>query len=530
MRLILSLTLSLSTLLYGEVLWAAQSHSNSNHLNRANSSEPESLDPQLIHTLPGMRVSGDLFDGLVHRNSEGDIVPAQAESWSTSSDGLTWTFKLRKSQWSNGRPVVAGDFVRAWQRAVAPETGAPYAWYLEMMEVTNAKAIINNQKVSTELGVSAPDQHTLQVQLEKPVPWLLQMLVMPVLYPIPEGVLEEHGLNWTAPKNLVSNGPYQMKSWVVNEKIELTANSKHPDYKNLKVHSVSYYPLTSATVALNRYRSGDLDMTLNVPENYYKKLKTTNPEELHITHMLGTEYYAFNTRRKPFNNSHVRKALSLALERDLITEKVLGEGQVPAYNFTPGYMSDMPAYKPAAETMAREQRLAEAKKLYQEAGYSPGNPLKFSLLYNTSDSRKKIAVAAASMWKKNLGAEVTLENMEWKSVLARIRQQDFDVARASWVADFNDPASMLSIFASNSSSNKPKYQNPVYDAQLNKMNTPSSDRQRLFIEMEKILAEDAPVAPLYYYVSPSLVSPKVKGWYDNPRDLVMTRYLSVKDK
>ena len=527
MRLILSLFLSLSVLVAGSAFGASQPSSNLHHLNRANASEPESLDPQLIHTLPGMRVAGDLFDGLVHRDDKGEIAPAQAKNWTTSPDGLIWTFHLRKSQWSDGRPVVAEDFVRAWQRAVTPATGASYAWYVEMMAISNARDIIRGKKEANELGVSAPDHYTFEVQLEKPVPWLVQMLVLPVLYPMPEGVIEKYGSSWTSPKTIITNGPYKLKDWIVNEKIDLVANSEHPDYNSLAVKSVSYYPLTSSVAAFNRYRSGGLDMTLNIPDGYYKTLKAERPDELHVTHMLGTEYYAFNTRRAPFNNAKLRKALSLAIDRDLITEKVLGEGQLPAYNFTPAYMNGMPAYTPETKAIGRSARLAEAQKLYKEAGYSKQHPLQFSLLYNTSDSRQKIAIAAANMWKNNLGVEVSLENMEWKSVLSRIRQQDFDVARASWVADFNDPASMYSIFDSQSSSNKPKYQSPVYDTLLNKMGAPGADRQKLFIELEKVLADDAPIIPLYYYVSPSLVNPKVKGWYDNPRDLVMTRYLSV---
>ncbi|MTI12885.1 peptide ABC transporter substrate-binding protein [Sansalvadorimonas verongulae] len=527
MRLILSLLISLSVLVTGSAFGASQSKDPLPHLNRANAAEPESLDPQLIHTLPGMLIAGDLFDGLVHRDNKGDIVPAQAKSWAQSADGLTWTFHLRQSQWSDGRPVVAADFVRAWRRAVTPGTGAAYAWYIEMMAIKNAHAIIQGDMKPDTLGVSAPDQHTLTVQLEKPVPWLVQMLVTPVLYPQPESVVEKYGHNWTSPQHIVTNGPYQLKDWIVNEKIDLVANPKYPEYDSLSVKSVSYYPLPSATSAFNRYRAGDLDMTRNIPDGYYKKLTSSRPDELHVTHMLGTEYYAFNTRRAPFNNPRVRRALSLALDRDLITEKVLGEGQVSAYNFVPPYMNGMPAYTPEAQVKARNARLAEARALYREAGFSKAHPLKLTLLYNTSESRQKIAIAAAHMWKANLGVEVTLENMEWKSVISRIRQQDFDVARASWVADFNDPASMYTIFGSTNSSNKPKYQSPIYDALLKKMNTPNADRQQLFIEMEKVLAKDSPIVPLYYYVSPSLVSPKVKGWYDNPRDLTMTRYLSV---
>ncbi len=497
------------------------------HLNRANTAEPESLDPQLVHTLPGMRITGDMFDGLVHRNPAGSIVPAQASHWKTSPDGLTWTFTLRKSQWSDGHPVTATDFVNAWRRAVDPKTGSPYAWYLEMMGLKNAKAITQGQKKTEHLGVSAPNASTLKISLEQPTPWLLEMLVLPVLYPVPSEAIKQYGNRWTQPDHIVTNGPYRLKNWTPNEKITLAANQDYPDYSQLNVQSVTYYPLPSASAAYNRFRAGDLDMTLNIPTNYYRNIKETIPGELRVTHTLGTEYYAFNNARPPFDNAKLRRALSLALERNKITDKVLGEGQIPAYSFTPAYMANMPIYKNPAEDMTRKSRLAEARRLYKEAGYSKENPLRFTLLYNTSESRQKVALAASSMWKQNLGAVVTLENMEWKSVVAKIRQRDFDVARASWVADFNDPVSMLAIFASDSSSNKASYKNSQYDALLSKLNKPGANRQNLFIQMENKLAEEAPVAPLYHYVSPSLVSPKVKGWYDNPRELIMTRYLSV---
>ncbi|CAM3578736.1 peptide ABC transporter substrate-binding protein [Parendozoicomonas haliclonae] len=514
-------------LLSATALFSWAQPSSDQHINRANTSEPESLDPQLVHTLPGMRVVNDLFDGLVHRNPEGKIVPGQSTSWTTSEDGKTWTFKLRSSQWSNGQPVTADDFVRAWQRAVDPNTGSPYAWYLDMMSVQNAKAITKGEAKPDSLGVKAITPDTLQVQLEQSTPWLLEMLVMPVLYPTPPGVLEKHGQNWTLPENLVTNGPYSLSEWIVNEKMDLAANAKHPDHDKLAINSVSYLTLPSANAAFNRYRAGELDMTLDIPAEMYPKLSKELADELHKTHMLGIEYFAFNTRKAPFDNPKLRKALSLAMDRELITDKVLGEGQMPAYTFTPPYMSGMPKMTTELQ-QARDERLAEARRLYKEAGYSKDNPLQFTLLYNTSEARKKIAIAAASMWKQNLGVKVTLENMEWKSVLAKFRAQDFEVARASWVADFNDPVSMLSIFESDSGSNKPGYQDKAYDKLLSQLNKPEANRQTLFIELEKILAESAPVVPLYYYVSPSLVNPKVKGWYDNPRDLVMTRYLSLK--
>ncbi len=497
------------------------------HLNRANSSESESLDPQLVHTLPAMRIVGDIFDGLVHRDPKGEIVPGQAESWYVSEDGRTWTFKLRESRWSNGQPVTADDFVRAWRRAVDPETGSPYAWYLDMMAVKNAKAITLNKAEPSALGAHALDARTLQVQLEQPVPWLLQMLVMPVLYPNPPGIIEQHGQNWTAPGTLVSNGPYQLQKWIVNEKVDLVTNSQHPDREKLAINSVSYLTIPSANAAFNRYRAGELDMTLDIPSGRFAKLQKDRPDELHTTHMLGIEYFAFNTQKAPFNDPRIRRALSLAMDRELITEKVLGEGQMPAYSFTPPYMNGMPALPKSAGQLTPTQRLTEARRLYKEAGYSKENPLRFTLLYNTSEARKKIAIAAASLWKTSLGAEITLENMEWKSVLAKFRAMDFQVARASWVADFNDPVSMLSIFGSDSGSNKPGFRDAAYDALISQLNKPGIDRDDLFIKLENILAKSAPVVPLYYYVSPSLVSQNVEGWYDNPRDLILTRYLSV---
>ena len=520
--------LFLTPLLLGLMLLSNSWAAADSHLNRANSSEPESLDPQLVHTLPGMRIVNDLFDGLVHRNPAGKIVAGQAESWSTSSDGKIWTFHLRQSLWSNGEPVTAHDFVRAWQRAVDPKTGSAYAWYLGMMQVHNAKAITLGKAAPESLGVNAIDEHTLQVVLSEPVPWLLEMLVMPVLYPNPPALVARHGQQWTAPGTLVSNGPYKLNNWVVNEKIQLTANQHHPDAHQLAIDSVAYLSIPSANMAYNRYRAGELDITLDIPVEQFTKLSKERPNELRKTHMLGVEYLAFNTRQAPFNDARLRRALYLAVDRELITDKVLGEGQMPAYSFTPPYMSNMPKLPAADGELSKEQRLQEARRLYEEAGFSKAKPLRLTLLYNTSEARKKIAIATASMWKQNLGVEVVLENMEWKSVLEKVRARDFQVARASWVADFNDPASMLSIFASDSSSNKAGYQSKSYDALLAQLNKPNIDRQKTFIELEALLAKSAPVIPLYYYVSPSLVSPKISGWYDNPRDLVMTRYLSIK--
>ena len=499
-------------------------------LVRGNAAEPESLDPQQIHSLPAINIANDLFDGLVTRDRSWDIVPAQATRWDVSNNGRVWTFHLRQSQWSNGTPVTAEDFVYAWQRAVDPKTASPYAWYLEMLGITHADAIIRGELPPSHLGVTAKSPDTLEVTLDRPLAWFLETLTHPVLFPVPREIVKQHGENWIDKNNIVSNGSYTLTDWVVNEHIVLAANKHHPAYKHLKISQVSYLPLTSPSAEYHRYQAGELDITSGLPANFYAHIKKKQAAEIQLSRLLGTEYYAFNTRKAPFMEANLRKALAYAIDRQILTEKVLGEGQIPAYTFTPPYTSSMPDYTPNYQLMSSEERLTAAREFYRQAGYSSTHPLKVSILYNTSESRKKIAIAIAQMWKQGLGVEVELINQEWKAAIESIKTGQFDLARASWIADFDEASSMLSIFASDHSSNKARFHYPEYDRLMTTALTTLDihKREKLYEKLEGILNQEMPVIPLYHYVTARLVSPRVGNYYSSPQDQIYTRHLYLK--
>ena len=500
------------------------------HLVRGNAAEPESLDPQQIHSLPAINIANDLFDGLVTRDRSWDIVPAQASRWEVSQNGRVWTFYLRNSEWSNGTPVTAEDFVYAWQRAVDPKTASPYAWYLEMLGITHASAIIRGELPPSHLGVAALSPDTFEVTLDRPLAWFLETLTHPVLFPVPQKIVKQHGDNWIDKNNFVSNGSYTLTDWVVNEHIELTANKRHPSYKHLKISVVSYLPLTSPSAEYHRYQTGELDITSGLPANYYAHIRKKQASEIHLSRLLGTEYYAFNTRKGALKDVNLRNALSYAIDRQALTEKVLGEGQIPAYTFTPSYTTSMPEYTPDYQLMSQEERVAAAREFYRQAGYSSANPLKVSILYNTSESRKKIAIAIAQMWKQALGADIELINQEWKAVIESIKLGQFDLARASWIADFDETSSMLSIFVSDHSSNKARFHHPEYDRLMATALTTLDihKREKIYEKLEGILNQEMPVIPLYHYVTARLVSPRVGNYYSSPQDQVYTRHLYLK--
>ncbi|MGL6019205.1 MAG: ABC transporter substrate-binding protein, partial [Gibbsiella quercinecans] len=383
-----------------------------------NGAEVQSLDPHKIEGVPENNVTRDLIEGLANNDLNGAIVPGVAESWD-NQDFKVWTFHLRKdAKWSNGQPVTAQDFVYSWQRIVDPQTVSPYASYLQSAHVVNVDDIIAGKKDKSTLGVKALDDHTFQVTLSEPVPYLVEMTPHYAMKPVYKEAVEKYGEKWTLPQNYVSNGAYKLKEWVVNERIVLERNPEYWDNAKTVINKVTFLPITSEVTDVNRYRAGEIDMTYNyLPIELFQKLKKDIPNELHVDPYLCTYYYEMNNQKAPFTDARVREALKLGLDRDIIVNKVKNQGDLPAYSFTPPYTDGAKLTPPAWFGWTQEQRNEAGKKLLAEAGYGPGKPLTFSLLYNTSDLHKKLAIAAAAIWKKNLGVNVKLENQEWKTFL-----------------------------------------------------------------------------------------------------------------
>ncbi|MFA0052952.1 ABC transporter substrate-binding protein [Vibrio breoganii] len=486
-------------------------------LVRGNGTEVASIDPHKTEGVPESHVIRDLLEGLVNQDADGNTIPGVAESWETT-DNKTFTFNLRKdAKWSNGDPVTAEDFVYSFKRAVDPNTASPYSWYLEMTTMVNADEIIAGKKDKETLGVKALDEHTLEIQLEQAVPYFVKMMGHTTVKPVHRGTIEKFGDQWTKPENFVGNGAFVMDKWVVNERIELVRNTNYWDNDKTVLNKVTFLPVENQVAEMNRFLSGEIQITNELPIEHFNRLKKEHPESVDVKGNLCSYYYGFNNAKAPFDDVRVREALSYTIDREVIANLILGQGQKPAYFLTPeitaGFNPEVPEYG----KMTQKERNAKAKELLAEAGFDKSNPLTFTLLYNTSENHKKIATAVQSMWAKDLGVKVTLENQEWKTYLDTRRQGDFDVTRAGWCGDYNEASSFLSLMQSNNSSNDPKYHSEAYDALMAKAMAATSDAEReaLYVEAEKQLAKDMPIAPIYQYVTSRLVSEKVGGYPSN---------------
>ncbi|NIF31514.1 oligopeptide ABC transporter substrate-binding protein OppA [Enterobacter sp. Cy-643] len=500
-------------------------------LVRNNGSEPQSLDPHKIEGVPESNISRDLFEGLLVSDLQGHPSPGVAESWD-NKDYKVWTFHLRKdAKWSNGEPVTAQDFVYSWQRLADPKTASPYSSYLQYGHLTNIDDIIAGKKPTSDLGVKAIDDHTLEVTLSEPVPYFYKLLVHPSVSPVPKATVEKFGDKWTQPANIVTNGAYKLKDWVVNERIVLVRNTNYWNNAKTVINQVTYLPISSEVTDVNRYRSGEIDMTYNnLPIELFQKLKKEIPTEVHADPYLCTYYYEINNQKAPFTDPRVRAALKLGLDRDIIVNKVKNQGDLPAYGYTPPYTDGAKLTPPEWFTWSQDKRNEEARKLLAEAGYTKDKPLTFNLLYNTSDLHKKLAIAVASIWQKNLGVNVKLENQEWKTFLDTRHQGTFDVARAGWCADYNEPTSFLNTMLSDSSNNTAHYKSPAFDkiiADTLKV-TDEAQRTALYEKAEQQLDKDSAIVPVYYYVNARLVKPWVGGYTGkDPMDNVYVRDLYI---
>ena len=486
-------------------------------LVRGNGTEVASLDPHKTEGVPESHVIRDLLEGLVNQDADGNVIPGVAESWETK-DNKTFTFHLRKdAKWSNGDPVTADDFVYSFKRVVDPATASPYAWYLEITTMANAADIIAGKKDKSTLGVKAIDDHTLQVSLEHAIPYFVMMMGHTTVKPVHKATVEKYGDKWTKPENFVGNGAFVVSKWVVNERIEMVPNEKYWDNEHTVLTKVTFLPIEDQVAEMNRFLSGEIDMTYEVSNEHFRSLQKEHPEELQIKGNLCTYYYNFNTKKAPFDDVRVRKAVSYAIDRNIVTDALLGQGQKPAYFLTPEIISGFTPELPAYGKMTQKERNKEAMKLLKEAGYSKSNPLKFDLLYNTSENHKKIAVAISSMWKKTLGAEVTLENQEWKTYLETKNQGNFQAARAGWCGDYNEPSTFTSLMEGNNTSAGIHYKSAAYDKLVKQSMEATSEKERteLYYKQEALLAKDMPLAPIYQYVLARLVNPHVGGYAAN---------------
>ena len=497
-----------------------------------NGSEVASLDPQKTEGVPESNVIRNLLEGLVETDNNGQIVPGVASSW-RQEQGRVWTFTLRDdAHWSDGEPVTAQDFVYSWQRLADPKTASPYSSYLQAAHVGNIDAILAGKAPPTELAVKALDAHHLQVTLSEAVPYFIDMLAHTAMKPVNRAAVEKWGEQWTQPQHYVGNGAYTLADWVVNEKIVLKRNPQYWDNAHTVIEEGVLLPLTSENSDINRYRSGGSDMTNSVvPPDLFKKLQQDLGEQVKVSPLLCTFYYEINNKKPPFDDARVRTALKLTLDRDIIASKIMGQGQIPAYGLTPPFTHGITPEAPAWSKQTQAERNASAKQLLSDAGFNAQHPLRFTLLYNTSEQNKRQAIAAASMWQKNLGAEVTLQNQEWKTLLETRHQAQYDVVRATWCSDYNEPSTFLNMLLSGASINTAFYSSDAFDRIMAQTLTAADNAQRaaLYQHAEAQLDKDSAIVPVYYRVSVRLVKPWVGGFTGkDPQDMLVLKYYYIK--
>jgi oligopeptide transport system substrate-binding protein len=487
-------------------------------LRRGNGAEPESLDPHKAQSTTSSGILRDLYEGLVSEAPDGALVPGVAERWDISEDGFVYTFYLRSNaRWSNGAPLTAEDFVYSLRRSVDPATGSSYSAILS--PILNAGDVIAGKQPPEALGVEALDAHTLRIRLKAPTPYFIGLLAHASSHPVYRAAVEEHGDRFTQPGNAISNGAYQIKEWVALSHVLAERNPHYWNNANTKIDAVKFLPIDNAEAEFKRYLAGELDLTESLPIPRIDWVKARLPGEYQAHPSVSTYYYGLNLEQPPFkNNPSLRRALSMAIDRKILTEKVTRGGEIPAYGWVPPGIMNYTLQKPDWADWPRDRQIAEAKRLYRQAGYSEKKPLSVELRYNTSEGHKKIAAAVSAMWKTTLGAKVTIINEEWKVLLQNVNAKKItQVYRAGWVGDYNDAFTFAELMHSGFGLNGTGYANPNYDALVDAASVEADleKRRELLQAAERQLLADQPLIPVYFYVSKRMVKPYIKGYQGN---------------
>ena len=475
-------------------------------------------DPQMVEDVSGSYFVRDLFEGLMNQDADGNLIPGVATGYTTNEAKDVYTFTLRNNaRWSDGNPVTAHDFVYAWRRLADPATGSPYSWFADIMALENVGAVMSGESPPEALGIRALDNHTLEVRLTASLPYFAAMTTHASTFPSPQWTVRTFGDGWTKPGNIVGNGAYVLTEHIPNETATRERNTMYWNNDATIIDKVVTLVINDENTDLTRWQAGETDKGA-VPSGQYPRLKAEYPDEAISFPRLCTYYYTFNlspSGQEALQDIRVRQALSYALDRSVVTDKVLQGGQIQAFTFTPGATAGFEVPAVAFGQMTQDERNAKATELMAAAGYGPDNPLKFEYMYNTSEGHKKIAIAAQQMWKETLGAEATLANQEWKTFLKTRGGQNFDVARGGWCGDYNEASTFLDLLTTPSGYNDGKFSNAEVDELMLEART-LSDATANYTRVEEILANEMPVIPVYHYSGVFMLKTNVKGWpYDN---------------
>lgn len=493
-----------------------------------NGPEPQSLDPHVTTGTSELTIQMAIYEGLVAPHPETlEPVPAVAESWTLSEDGLIYTFTLRESaRWSDGTPVTAEDFRAAWERALDPRQGTPYAYMLYVLK--GAEALNRaNEADEGSIGARVIDSHTLVVELEQPVPFFLSLLLHPVWYPIPAHAAEGDSPTgrtgaWTQVGSFVGNGPFVLSEWRPNQYVEVRRNVSYWDNATTGLEAIRFLAIDEPGAEERAFLAGQLHVTDSLPPARVAAYRSSDDPALHIDPYLGTYYILPNTREGVLADPLVRRALSLAIDRQAIVDNLLGAGQRAAGGFVP---DNMPGYSMDFPAIHDPER---ARSLLAEAGYPGGTGFpELQYLFNSSESHRKIAEALQAMWRDELQIEIQLANQEWRTYLQRRASGDFELARAVWIGDYAEPSTFLDLWTSDSGNNWAGWRNVRYDAHMKAAHGARDvpTRMELYARAEAVLLKHQAVIPLYHYVTVYLMDPSLKGWSGNLLDWHPVKYL-----
>jgi len=493
---------------------------------------PDSIDPHQAEGTWANDVIGDMFIGLFTENAAAQPVPGVAESWTVSDDGLVWTFKLRRTEWSDGTPLTANDFVFGFRRLLDPKTvGAVYASL--QYPIKNARDVNGGRMPVDQLGVRAIDDYTLEITLEHPAPYLPGLLKHYTAYPIPRHAVEAHGEDWTDPENLVVNGPYKLVEWRSGDFLRSVRNERWEGAAELCFSEVVYFPQSDHDAMVRRAQAGEIDMNNSFPSGQLEETRKKLPGWPRIAPMMATTYVVANTKRPPFDDTRVRTALAMAMDREYITGMILKGGQIPAYSFVPPGMNGYPeTARFSWADIPREERLKEARRLLEEAGFGPSNPLTFEYIHRASGDNPRIAPVLQANWSDIAPwVQPEIRQVETQALYNQLQQKDYALSDTGWVADYNDAYNFLYLLDSRTGPmNYGDYANAAFDALLDASarEMDPAKRAEILREAEQMLLDDSAVMPLLTRVTQDIVSPDITGYEDNAEDIHRTRFMCRK--
>jgi oligopeptide transport system substrate-binding protein len=497
-------------------------------VRRSTTGEPQSLDPQIWTYGQDGNIAQDLFQGLTTLDPQANTVAGQAEFWQISADGREYRFTLRSGlRWSDGTPITSQDFLWSFRRLFDPTTAAPAVSLLYV--IRNGRRVNTGELPIEALGVRAPDTRTFIIELEHPAPYLLDLLVHRA-FPVPRHVLAQHGREWTRPEHIVSNGPFLLDEWQPGRHVRLRKNPRFHDAASVALDAIYHVPVEDPARGVVRYRAGELDVLVTLPSEQLARLRRDFGSQVRLRQQIGLEYLAFNTRRGATADARVRRALSMAIDRDLIVQRITQAGEPAAYCLVPLGVLHYPERGCADfERWTMSDRIARAKALLRAAGFGAGNTLTLRFRVNNSDTQRRIALAVSSMWQA-VGVRTQLIGADLKSHQQALQQGDFDVARGVWYAEDRDAMSFLRLLDSRSPSlNISGFDSPEFQSLLDQADATADLAERAIFmrKAESLAMREQAIAPVHVYVSRRLISPRVSGWEDNVRGLHLNRYLSV---